>query len=116
VRASLVRRTERVDEVIRLVEDGWLSHYPGRITGKGWLVFSLGRRAYQVSADKITRVSYEEIRVQQRELPYYVVNLDGLNYWQFQDRVYSDSGGLVAEQLYAVLVDLDTGATVDRIA
>lgn len=102
--------------VIRLVEDGWLSHYPGRITSKGWLVLSVGPRAFQVSADKITRRSYEEIRAGQRELPYYIVNVDGLNYWQFQDYVYSDSGGLVAEQLYAVLVDLDTGAAVGRTA
>ena len=43
-----------------------------------------------------------------RILPVYVVTVNGLNYWTFHDDVYSDSDGLVAEQLYAVLVGLDT--------
>jgi hypothetical protein len=102
--------------VLRLVDDAWLSHYPGLFTGKGWLVFVLGQRALQVSPAKIHKREYAELRHQQRLVPVYIVTLNGLNYWQFQEHVFSDDQGLVAEQVYADLVGLATGETDRRIA
>ena len=90
--------------MLRLVDDGWLSHYPGKFSGKGWLVFVLGERALQVSPGKIHKDDFAEMRRQQRLMPVYIVTLNGLNYWQFQEHVFSDDGGLVAEQVYAELV------------
>lgn len=102
--------------MLRLVDDAWLSHYPGLFTGKGWLVFVLGQRALQVSPAKIHKREYAELRHQQRLVPVYIVTLNGLNYWQFQEHVFSDDQGLVAEQVYADLVGLATGETDRRIA
>lgn len=112
---TLSKGTQRkADEVLELVDDAWISHYPGRITGKGWLVLTLGERAYQVSPDKIHKSEYAELREQQRLLPVYVVTLNGLNYWQFQEHVFSDDRGLVAEQIYAELVGLAGNTGEDR--
>ena len=75
-------------------------------SGKGWLVFVLGERALQVSPGKIHKNEFAELREQQRLVPVYIVTLNGLNYWQFQEHVFSDDHGLVAEQVYAELVGL----------
>jgi len=102
--------------VLRLVDDAWLSHYPGRLSGKGWLVFVVGQRALQVSANKIHKREYAELRQQQRLVPVYIVTLNGLNYWQFQEHVFADDQGLVAEQVYADLVGLAGDDAERRIA
>lgn len=102
--------------MLRLVDDAWLSHYPGKFTGKGWLVFVLGERALQVSPGKIHKNEFAELHDQQRLLPVYIVTLNGLNYWQFQEHVFSDDQGLVAEQVYAELVGLTSDDAERRIA
>ena len=103
--------------MLKLVDDAWISHYPGRITGRGWLVLSLADRALQVSPDKIHKRAYAELLEQQRLVPVYIVTLNGLNYWHFQGHVISDDRGLVAEQVYAELVGLAEDGEADlRIA
>ena len=102
--------------MLRLVDDGWLSHYPGKFSGKGWLVFVLDGRALQVSPGKIHKDEFAELRSQQRLTPVYIVTLNGLNYWQFQEHVFSDDQELVAEQVYAELVGLVSDETERRIA
>jgi hypothetical protein len=69
-----------------------------------------------VSPGKIHKDEFAELRTQQQMLPVYIVTLDGLNYWQFQEHVFSDDQGLVAEQVYAELIGLAGDETERRIA
>jgi HNH endonuclease len=89
--------------MLRRVDGATIAHDYGRLTGRGWVVFTLGRRAVRVGK-KIHRRDFQNAMTAQQSYPVYVTTIDGRNYWHFDDRFFSDNDSLVAAEIYALLL------------
>jgi 5-methylcytosine-specific restriction endonuclease McrA len=89
--------------MLRRVDNATIAHDHGVLTGRGWVTFTVGRRSVRVGR-KIHRRDFEAAVEAQRTYPVYVTTIDGRNYWHYDDRFYSDNEGLVAAEVYALLL------------
>jgi len=85
------------------VDDATIAHEHGRVTGRGWVTFTVGRRAVRVG-DKIHRRDFEHAMQAQRTYPVYVSTIDGHSYWHYDDDFFATADGLVAAEVYALLL------------
>jgi len=71
-------------------------------TGRGSAVLTVGKKTYLLG--KWTRQEFEERREYQRRQPLPISTIGGRRYWLFEDKMYWESDGLTAQEVYAVLV------------
>lgn len=88
----------RVDSV----EIGW--EKKGVLRRKGHITVKIGRKRLQVAESRITFADYLALQDRQRNQPVLICGYGGRNYWQFQDRFYSENDSLRADQVHALLV------------
>jgi hypothetical protein len=89
--------------MLRRIDGATIAHDHGAITGRGWVTFTLGRRSVRVGT-KIHRRDFEAAIEAQQTYPVYVTTIDGRSYWHFRDGFYSAGNGLVAAEVYALLL------------
>jgi hypothetical protein len=110
-------RSEEDGLVLRRADNVGMRHHLGLLgvlTGKGWLIMSVGQYAYRVR--KIDRAQYRAMWEFQETLPTLLLATGGRNYWLFQGKFYWDDDELTREAVHAVLVTRDQrrAAYVDR--
>ena len=89
--------------MLQSVDSATIAHDHGAITGRGWVTFTVGRRSVRVGT-KIHRRDFEAAMDAQQTYPVYITTIDGRSYWHFQDGFYSAANGLVAAEVYALLL------------
>jgi hypothetical protein len=89
--------------MLRRIDGATITHDPGRFTRSGWVTFSVSGRGVRVGR-KIRQRDFAAAMKAQLTYPVFVVTLDGRNYWHFQHRFYADTDGLVAAEVYALLL------------
>lgn len=97
-------RTQEVFEVLRRVDTAHLLFEPALLTGKGWVRLVVGRRVSPVGTRKVHKSAHAAAQQQQRHVPVFLCTMEGRNYWQYMDRIYSDNDGLGAQEVHALLM------------
>jgi hypothetical protein len=101
--ATIHDTSENGGIMLRRIDGATIAHDPSRLTGNGWVTFAVGGRSVRVGR-KIHKRDFAAAMEAQLTYPVFVTALDGRNYWHFQHRFYSDGDGLVAAEVYALLL------------
>jgi hypothetical protein len=89
--------------MLRRVDNAAIAHDHSAVTGRGWVTFTVGRRAVRVG-QRIHRRDFQAAMEAQRAYPVYVTTINAWSYWHFQDAFYSAKDGVVAAEVYAALL------------
>jgi hypothetical protein len=89
--------------MLRRIDGATIAHERSALTGRGWVTFTVARRSVRVGK-RIHRRDFDAAMQAQQTYPVYVTTIDGRSYWHFQDGFYSAGNGLVAAEVYALLL------------
>lgn len=98
--------------MLRRAENVRLVHKPGRLTGKGNLIFWTSRTQAVLVQKSVPKADVAERLDASTRYPERFAHVDGLSYWLFQSKWHWDNDGLTDEQVYALLVTRDQRALV----
>jgi hypothetical protein len=90
--------------MLQRVDGATIAHEYGRVTGRGYVTFTVGSRSVRIG-DKIHRRDFEHAMDAQRTYPVFVTTVGSHSYWHFENRFFATTDELVAAEVYALLLN-----------
>lgn len=100
--------------MLRRAENVYLTHSPGLLTGKGWVLICIGSRMYRIA--KASREDVAQSEAMSMTFPVRCARIGDRTYYKFQGKFYWDNDDLSPHEVYALLVTRQQreAARIDR--
>ncbi len=100
--------------MVRRAENVALVHSPGLLTGRGWLMLTVGRKTYRIA--KVRRDDVRRSEQASETWPIRCARIGDRTYYKFKGKFYWDNDDLTPDQVHALLVTQQQrqAARIDR--